>query len=325
MKLKIGSVELKNNIILAPMAGVSTSAYRTICLEQGAGLVCSEMISDKGLIYENQKTLQMINIKKEEHPLSLQLFGSDYHTITDAAKILIKHCDLDILDINMGCPVNKVVKNGAGSALLKSPNKIYDIVKSLKEQINVPITIKIRAGWDQNNINADKVAKIAEQAGADAVTIHGRTRAQLYNGTVNLDYIKMVKDAVTIPVIGNGDIKDLDSAIKMFDLGVDGIMIGRAAMGNPFFFKMLTTYFDNHQIIDKPSKEEVIKMLLDHAKRLILDKGEHIAMIEMRSHAGWYLKLIPHTKPYKSAIVSIKTYDELERICEVILKNNLKA
>ena len=314
MKLKIGNVELKNNIILAPMAGVTTSAYRNICLEYGAGLVCTEMISDKGLAYENAKTLKMIELKETEHPVSMQIFGSDYKSITESSKYLVNLAAIDILDVNMGCPVNKVVKGGAGSSLLKNPTAIYDIVKSLKENIDIPVTIKIRAGWDFHSINCDEVARLACKAGVDAITIHGRTRSQLYTGTSNLEYIKMVKDVSTVPVIGNGDIKDIESAKKMFDVGVDGIMIGRASMGNPFIFKELTTYFDSGKIISSPSKELIINTLLDHAKRLYLDKGEHIAMIEMRTHAAWYLKLIPGTKAYRSAIVSVKTIDELEKI-----------
>lgn len=322
MKLKIGNVELKNNIILAPMAGVTTSSYRTICLEHGVGLVCTEMISDKGLAYENAKTFKMIEIEENEHPISMQIFGSDYQSITASAKLMLEHSKVDILDVNMGCPVNKVVKSGAGSALLKTPEKVYDIVKSLKENIDVPVTIKIRAGWDYHSINCDKVAKLASDAGADAIAIHGRTRSSLYNGVVNLDYIKMVKESATCPVIGNGDIKDIESAEKMYATGVDGIMIGRAALGNPFIFNQLNAYFDEGKIIEKPSKEEVILTLLEHAKRLMAMKGEHIAMIEMRTHAAWYLKQIPGTKPYRTKIVTVNHYDELERICNVILNEN---
>lgn len=324
MKLKIGHVELKNNIILAPMAGVTTSSYRTICLEYGAGLVCTEMISDKGLAYENAKTLKMIEIEEQEHPVSMQIFGSDYQSITASAKLMLKHSPIDILDVNMGCPVNKVVKSGAGSALLKTPEKIYDIVKSLKENVNVPVTVKIRAGWDYHSINCDKVAKLASGAGADAIVIHGRTRSSLYNGVVNLDYIKMVKENATCPVIGNGDIKDIESAKRMYETGVDGIMIGRAALGNPFIFKQLNAYFDEGKIIEKPSQEEVIATLLEHAKRLMVLKGEHIAMIEMRTHAAWYLKQIPGTKPFRTRIVTVQQYDELEKICQIILRENEK-
>lgn len=320
--LKIGNCNLKNNIILAPMAGVSTSSYRNICLEHHAGLVCTEMISDKGLAYENAKTLQMIKIKENEHPISMQIFGSDFQSITSSAKQMIKLSPIDILDVNMGCPVQKVVKSGAGSALMKTPQKIYDIVKSLKENIDIPVTIKIRAGWDSNSINCDQVAHLACLAGVDAITIHGRTRSQLYTGVSNLEYIQKVKEVSTVPVIGNGDIKDIESAIKMFATGVDGIMVGRAAMGNPFIFNQLDAYFNEGRLLNPPTKQEVIFTLLDHAQRLISDKGEHLAIIEMRSHAGWYLRLIPRSKQYKNAIVSIKTYDELKKICQAILQND---
>lgn len=321
MKLKIGNVELKNNIILAPMAGVTTSSYREICLKHSAGLVCTEMISDKGLAYENAKTLKMVEIKETEHPISMQIFGSDYKSITESSKILVKLSPIDILDVNMGCPVNKVVRSGSGSALLKEPNKIYDIVKSLKENIDIPITVKIRAGWDFNSINCDEVARLASNAGADAITIHGRTRSQLYNGFSNLDYIKMVRDVSDTIVIGNGDIKDIESAEKMFETGVDGIMIGRASMGNPFIFDELTNYFETGNIIEKPTKEEVISTLLQHAHNLMIEKGEYVAMIEMRTHAVWYLKQIPGTKPFRKAIVGVKTFDELNKVCQAVLEN----
>lgn len=322
MKMKIGNVELSNNIILAPMAGVTTSSYRTICLEHGAGLVCTEMISDKGLAYDNARTLKMLYVEKNEHPISMQIFGSDYHSITQSAKKMIENSKIDILDVNMGCPVSKVVRTGAGSALLKTPEKIYDIVKSLKENVDIPVTIKIRAGWDYHSINCDKVAKLASVAGADAITIHGRTRSSLYTGSVHLDYIKMVKEHATCKVIGNGDIKDVESAQKMLETGVDAIMIGRAALGNPFIFNQLNAYFNENKIIEKPSKEEVIETLLDHAKRLIILKGEHIAMIEMRTHTAWYLKQIAGTKPYRAKIVTINSFEELEKICNVILKES---
>lgn len=322
MKMKIGNVELSNNIILAPMAGVTTSSYRTICLEHGAGLVCTEMISDKGLAYDNARTLKMLYVEKSEHPISMQIFGSDYQSITQSAKKMIENSKIDILDVNMGCPVSKVVRTGAGSALLKTPEKIYDIVKSLKENVDIPVTIKIRAGWDYHSINCDKVAKLASVAGADAITIHGRTRSSLYTGSVHLDYIKMVKEHATCKVIGNGDIKDVESAQKMLETGVDAIMIGRAALGNPFIFNQLNVYFNENKIIEKPSKEEVIETLLDHAKRLIILKGEHIAMIEMRTHATWYLKQIAGTKPYRAKIVTINSFEELEKICNVILKES---
>lgn len=318
--MKIGNIELKNNLILAPMAGVTTSAFRTIALEMGAGMVYAEMVSDKGLMYGNEKTLKMIEIEKQEHPIAMQVFGSDYETITNAAKLIVENTNVDVIDVNMGCPVNKVVKNGSGSALLKTPNKVYDIVKSLKENINIPITIKIRAGFDHNSINCDEVTRLACSAGVDAIAIHGRTRSDFYNGVANLDYIKMVKEVSTVPVIGNGDIKSIDSAVRMIqETNVDALMIGRASLGNPWIFNQMNAYFKDNVIIEKPTTKDVIETMLEHAKRLIVQKGEHIAMIEMRTHAAWYLKQIPMTKQYRVAIVSIKTYQELLNLSNAIL------
>ena len=318
--MKIRDIELKNNLILAPMAGVTTGAFRTICLNMGADLIYAEMVSDKGLQYQNVKTLKMIEIAEDEHPISMQIFGSEADSITNAAKLILEHTNVDIIDVNMGCPVNKVVKNGSGSALLKTPNKIYDIVKSLKDNIDKPVTIKIRAGFDHQHINCDEVARLACNAGVDAIAIHGRTRSDFYNGTANLDFIKMVKEVSTVPVIGNGDIKDIDSAVKMLDeTHVDALMIGRATLGNPWIFRELKAYFENSPIPDKPSTEEVVAMILEHANKLISLKGEHIAMIEMRTHAAWYLKQIPMTKQYRVAIVGIKTFDDLNKICQAIL------
>lgn len=319
--LKLKDITLKNNLILAPMAGVTTEAFRTICLEMGADLVYAEMVSDKGLAYKNEKTLKMVEIGENEHPIAMQIFGSEADTITNAAKLIVDIANVDIIDVNMGCPVNKVVKNGSGSALLKTPEKIYDIVKSLKDNIDKPITIKIRAGFDHQHITCAEVTKLACLAGVDAIAIHGRTRSDFYNGTANLDYIKMVKELSTVPVFGNGDIKDVESAIRMLEeTHVDALMIGRASLGNPWIFKSLKAYFEEGKIIEKPTTVEVVEMILEHARRLIALKGEHVAMIEMRTHAAWYLKQIPMTKQYRVAIVGVKTYEELQNICNAILK-----
>lgn len=317
--MKIGNVELKNNIIVAPMAGVSTSAFREICLDMGAGLVYTEMISDKALLYNNEKTLNMIRTSPKEHPISIQIFGSEVESLVFAAKFVSKHSDADIIDVNMGCPVNKVVKNGSGSALLKTPEKIYDIVRALKDNVRNPITVKIRAGWDTSDINCDKVAKLISSAGADAIAIHGRTRSQMYNGKVNLDYIKMVKEASSIPVIGNGDIVDIPSAIQMFEeTHVDGIMVGRGTLGNPWLIKTLTNYFSTEETLIAPTNQEILDVLMRHAKSLVVEKGEHIAMVEMRTHGVWYLKQIKGTKIYRQAMIMIKTMDDLNKIVDCI-------
>lgn len=315
MSFKIGNIEPRNNIVLAPMAGISNEAFRTICKEMGAGLIYAEMVSDKGIAYDNEKSKRMTMVQDNEHPIAMQIFGSDYKTITESAKMMHKISNFDILDVNMGCPVHKVIKNGSGSALLKEPNKIYDIVKSLKENLDIPVTIKIRAGFDHNSINCDEVARLASKAGVDGITIHGRTRSDMYNGTANLDYIKMVKDAATCPVIGNGDIKDITSAINMIEkTGVDAIMIGRASMGNPWIFRELASYFEKGIILPPVTKEEILDMILEHTRRLISLKGEHIALIEMRGHAAWYLKQIKGSKEARIAASKVSTYKELENI-----------
>jgi nifR3 family TIM-barrel protein len=313
-KVKIGNVELKNNLILAPMAGVTNEAFRTICMEKGAGLVYAEMVSDKGLLYSNQKTHDMIKVGDTEHPISMQLFGSSAETILAAAKIVEKDSKADILDINMGCPVNKVVKDGSGSALLKTPDKIYDIVKSLKDNINMPITIKIRAGWDNSSINCDEVTKLATRAGVDAIAIHGRTRAKMYQGSSDNIYIKMVRDNTDKIVIGNGDIKTLDDLQEMAKTGCDAFMIGRASLGNPWIFEQIQGRKQEVTPID------IIMTLLDHAKRLCVLYGEKRAMVEMRTHAAWYFKMIKGTKEYRKKVVLIKTYEELETICKEYLQ-----
>lgn len=323
MKFQIGKVIPQNNIVLAPMAGITNQAYRTICKEMGAGLVYAEMVSDKGIAYDNEKTKLMTLVSKEEHPIAMQIFGSDHQTITNSAQKMLKLSNFDILDVNMGCPVNKVIKNDSGSALLKNPKKIYDIVKSLKDNLDIPVTIKIRAGFDNSSINCQEIAHLACLAGVDAITIHGRTRSQLYSGRANLDYIKMVKDSSTVPVIGNGDIVDIESADKMFkEANVDAIMLGRATLGNPWIFREISKYYESGIILPPVTPQEIINMILEHARRLIVLKGERVAMVEMRGHAAWYLKRIKGSKESRIRAASVKTFHELELICEK-LKNQL--
>ena len=320
---KIGNIEFENNIVLAPMAGVCNSAFRKIIKEMGCCLVFAEMVSDKGMIYNSIKTKEMLYFEECERPIAQQIFGSDKDTFVEAAKMVYEIMKPDIIDINMGCPVPKVaVKSQAGAALLKSPDKIREIVKAVVEAVPVPVTVKIRSGWDNNSINAVEVAKICEEAGASAITVHGRTRSQGYSGTVNLDIIKQVKENVSIPVIGNGDITSIDSAIKMFSYtGCDAIMIGRGVLGNPWLMKKIVTYFDNNEILPEPTYEERINMIFHHLDYLLKIKNEKVAVLEMRTHAAWYLKGMPGAQVIKNEIFKAKTEKELKKILNNYLKD----
>lgn len=319
---KIGNIEMKNNIVLAPMAGVCNSAFRRIIKEMGCGLIYAEMVSDKGMIYNSQKTKDMLYFEECERPIAQQIFGSDKSTFASAAKMVEDIMHPDIIDINMGCPVPKVaIKSQAGSALLKDPEKIRDIVSSVVKTVKVPVTVKIRSGWDTNSINAVEVAKICEEAGASAITVHGRTRSQGYSGNVDLDIIKKVKENVNIPVIGNGDITSLESAKKMIEYtGCDAIMIGRGVLGNPWLIKELVTYFDTGEIIEKPSYEEKINMCFHHLEYLLKIKPEKTAVLEMRSFVAWYIKGLPNAQSVKNEVFKAKTSDELKKILNNYLK-----
>lgn len=304
---KIGNVEIKNNIVLAPMAGVCNSAFRRIVKEMGCGLVYAEMVSDKGMVYNSKKTKDMLYVSPFERPITQQIFGSDVDTFVEAAKMVYDIMKPDIIDINMGCPVPKVaVRAQAGSALLKNPDKIREIVKAVVNAVPVPVTVKIRSGWDSNNINAVLVAKICEEAGAKAICIHGRTRSQGYSGKVDLDIIKKVKESVSIPVIGNGDIDSIESAIKMFEYtGVDAIMIGRGVLGNPWLIKQLVNYFEKGIIIDKPTYMDRLDMCKKHLNYLLEIKNEKISVLEMRSHISWYIKGLPKSTEIKRELFTI--------------------
>jgi len=319
---KIGNIEMKNNIVLAPMAGVCNSAFRKIIKEMGCGLLYAEMVSDKGMIYNSKKTKEMLYFEECERPLVQQIFGSDKDSFVEAAKLVYDIMRPDIIDINMGCPVPKVaLKSQAGAALLKSPEKIRDIVSAVVAAVPVPVTVKIRSGWDNNNINAVEVAKICEEAGASAITIHGRTRSQGYSGVVDLDIIKAVKENVSIPVIGNGDIISIESAEKMLSYtGCDAIMIGRGVLGNPWLMKKLVTYFDSGEIINEPTYEEKVNMCFHHINYLLNIKDEKVSVLEMRSHIAWYLKGMPRAQIVKNDIFRAKTKEEIEKILNNYLK-----
>ena len=320
--MKIGNITLDGQVILAPMAGVCNSAYRKICKEMGAALVCAEMVSDKGMIYNSKKTKDMLYFEESERPISQQIFGSDKETFVKAAKMVYEIMKPDIIDINMGCPVPKVaIRSQAGSALLRNPQLIYDIVSSVVKAVPVPVTVKIRSGWDSKSINAVEVAKLCEKAGASAITVHPRTRSELYSGKANLDIIKQVKENVSIPVIGNGDIVDIESAKHMLDYTkCDAIMIGRGVLGNPWLIKEIDTYLKTNKIIEKPTYEERIKMCYKHLDYLLKIKNEKISILEMRSHIAWYIKGIPYHKEIKNLIFKANTKEEIIEILDNYLK-----
>ena len=306
--LKIGTVELENPYILAPMAGVTDLPFRLLCKEQGAGLLCMEMVSAKAIQYNNKNTKALLEIHPEELPVSLQLFGSDPDVISEIAK-RIEELPFSILDINMGCPVPKIVKNGEGSALMKDPKLVYEIVRKTARAIQKPVTVKIRKGFDDTCINAVEIAKIIEDAGGKAVAVHGRTREQYYSGKADWDVIRQVKEAVSIPVIGNGDVVSGESAIAIQkETGCDGVMIGRGAQGNSWIFSELLEYEQTGKMPQRPSVEAIRKMMLRHAQLQMQYKGEYLGIREMRKHVSWYTSGLPNSAKLRDEINRVDNY-----------------
>ena len=319
---KIRDVSIPNRFVLAPMAGITNEAFRLICKEMHCGLVVGEMVSDKAIAFQNERTLKMTNVHEQEHPISMQIFGGDIDSLVQAARYIDQNSDADIIDINMGCPVNKVAKkSGAGAALLKDPNRVYEIVKAVVDAVHKPVTVKIRLGRALASINVLANAKKIEQAGASAITVHGRTRSQFYTGKADLQWIKKVKEAVRIPVIGNGDITDIESCKRMFETGVDAVAIGRGALGNPFLFRELYEYFENGKEIAKPTDSEILDTIIKQHRLLVALKGETIACLEMRSHVAWYLKGKPGSAKIKDLCNKQTDFDQVL----TILKSYLSA
>lgn len=322
-QLKIGNVVLENSYVLGPMAGVTDLPFRLLCKEQGVGLICMEMVSAKGILYNNKNTESLLQIHPDETPVSLQLFGSDPKIVSEMAK-RIEERPFTFLDINMGCPVPKVVKNKEGSALMKNPRLVYELVSAVVKAIEKPVTVKIRKGFDDEHVNAVEIAKIIEEAGASAVAVHGRTREQYYSGKADWDIIRQVKEAVSIPVIGNGDVVSGESAIAIQkETGCDGVMIGRGAQGNPWIFSELLEYERTGKMPLRPSVEAIKKMMIRHAQLQMQYKGEYLGIREMRKHVSWYTSGLPNSAKLRDEINRVESYEELEQLLEERLKEEI--